>query len=161
MNKILIGHTIIFFVYFVVYLLYQFEVLEIDEEVMIRVTRFSTAVETIILIATRFVSFERSGMFALGSFYAMNIILLALQFTFANWGIGRKILDLMWISFYVILFLIDVCGIPISTIIGKIVNSDIALIDIFFRDSYIGEIIFATIVPVLKGAITEAIHRYE
>ena len=152
-DYVLLIHAGIYLIHSVVFLLYQFEILDIDEDFMINWVRILNVIETIILLTTRFVDFGPWGTFGLGAFYVLNIILLVLQFIYANWGIGQKFFDCLWIAFYIFMFSLDIFHISILDI------------DTFLHDSFVGDVIQAIIVglavPAIKALITDAFMRNE
>ena len=161
-DKIIWGYLLFFFIHFVVFLLYQFEILNIDETSMIRWGRLTDLLETVLLVITHIFTFSTYGAYGLGAFYILNIILLVLQFIFADWGLGRKILDLFWIAFYVILFLMDVCKITLPEIVSFISSSEnISALEFLFNDTIIGSLILGVAIPVIRTLVLEAIHRNE
>jgi hypothetical protein len=161
-DKIIWGYLLFFFIHFVVFLLYQFEILNIDETSMIRWGRLTDLLETVLLVITHIFTFSTYGAYGLGAFYILNIILLVLQFIFADWGLGRKILDLFWIAFYVILFLMDVCKITLTEIVSFISSSEnISALEFLFNDTIIGSVILGVAIPVIRTLVLEAIHRNE
>ena len=111
-------------VFFVVFLLYQFEKIDLPESAMIHWCRVNDIFETILLILTRFIDFGLWGKFGLGTFYVLSIILLVLQLIYAEFGFGRKILDVLWIAFYVFLFMIDIFDVSIAQIIDQVQYSE-------------------------------------
>ena len=161
-DKIIWGYLLFFFIHFVVFLLYQFEILNIDETSMIRWVRLTNLLETALLVITHIFTFSTYGAYGLGAFYILNIILLVLQFIFADWGLGRKILDLFWIAFYVILFLMDACKITLPEIVSFISSSEnISALEFLFNDTIIGSLILGVAIPVIRTLVLEAIHRNE
>ena len=161
-DKIIWGYLLFFFIHFVVFLLYQFEILNIDETSMIRWVRLTNLLETALLVITHIFTFSTTGAYGLGEFYIPHIILLVLQFIFADWGFGRKILDLFWITLYVSLFLMDVCKIGLPEIVSFISSSEnISALEFLFNDTIIGSLIFGVAIPVIRTLVLEAIHRNE
>ena len=161
-DKIIWGYLLFFFIHFVVFLLYQFGIININETSMIRWGRLTDLLETVLLVTTHIFTFSTYGAYGLGAFYILNIILLVLQFIFADWGLGRKILDLFWIAFYVILFLMDVCKITLSEIVSFISSSEnISALEFLFNDTIIGSLILGVAIPVIRTLVLEAIHRNE
>lgn len=129
---------------------------------MIRWGRLTDLLETVLLVITHIFTFSTYGAYGLGAFYILNIILLVLQFIFADWGLGRKILDLFWIAFYVILFLMDVCKIALPEIVSFISSSEnISALEFLFNDTIIGSLILGVAIPVIRTLVLEAIHRNE
>lgn len=152
-DYILLIHAGIFLIHSVTFLLYQFEILDIDEDLVINCVRILNIIETVILIVTRFLDFGPWGSFGLGAFYILNIILLVLQLVFADFDIGRKLLDCIWVIFYIFMFMLDICHI-------SIVDIDSFLNKSFFG-SVIRDIIVALIIPFIKGLITDMFMRNE
>ena len=148
-DYVLLIHAGIFLIHSAIFLLYQFEVLDIDEDFMITTVRILNVIETIILVVTRFVAFGPWGTFVLAAFYILNIMLLVLQFVFADFGVGHKFLDCLWIVFYIFMFTIDVLGVSIVDI------------DSFLHNSFLGDIIIGFAVPAVKGVITDVLRRKE
>ena len=93
-DYVLLIHAGIFLIHSVVFLLYQFEIWDIDEDFMFNFVRVLNVIEAVILVVTRFVDFGPWGSFGLGAFYTLNIILLILQFIYAAFGIYRKLFRL-------------------------------------------------------------------
>lgn len=161
-DKVIIINLCAHLLFAVVYLLYQFEVWDISEDFMIHWVRLMNIIETALLVITRFCTFGKWGSIGLTAFYILNVILLILQFIFAEFGLGRKILDLVWISYYVVLFLVDVCKISISQILETFNNSkDFMAVDQFLSNSFFGKLIVSAVVPVIRGLIVDAIQRNE
>lgn len=162
LDVFVVVYSSIYIIYFIVFLLYQFDIIDVSETLMIWWTRFLNVVETVILISIRFFELGNKGIIALAIFYILNVVLLVLQFIFSEFGIGRKILDIFWIGFYVILFLIDICNINITQIIQSVSSIEgLADIDSFLKDSFIGKAIIAIVAPVIRTLILEAIHKNE
>ncbi len=141
-DKLLIGHLILQAGWAIVFLIWQFVEIDIQESTWKTIIRFFNVIEVIVFIVTRFVSFGKWGALALCGFYIINILLLTLQFTFANWGMFQKMKDILWITYYVVLILVDIVHIDI---IGMLIQSDI-----FLRDSWIGGVIKSVIVAFAK-----------
>ena len=161
-DSIIFGYLMFFSIHFIIFLLYQFDILRIREKSMIRWIRVTNVLETVFLIITHIFSFSTKGSYGLGAFYILNIILLVLQFIYADWGIGRKILDFFWIGFYVILFLMDVCGISLAEIVTFVSSSEnIKALAFIFNETILGKLILGVATPVLRTVILEAIHRNE
>ena len=162
MDNIILGYLAGYSIHFVIYLLYQFEVLNIREKSMVRWVRVTDILETVLLVITHIIPFSTKGAYGLGAFYILNVILLVMQFIFADWGIGRKILDFFWIGFYVILFLMDVCGISLAEIVTFVSSSEnIKALEFIFNETILGKLILGVATPVLRTVILEAIHRNE
>ena len=161
-DTIIYGYLAFFVIHFIFFLLYQFDVLRIREKSMIQWVRVTNILETVFLIITHIFSFSIKGAYGLGAFYVLSIILLILQFIYADWGIGRKILDFFWIGFYVILFLMDVCGISLAEIVAFMNSSEnIKALEYLFNDTILGKILLGVATPILRTVILEAIHRTE
>jgi len=155
-------YLVFFFIHSVFYLLYQFDVLKIRDKTMIKWIRVTDLCETILLVVTHIFGFSVEGSYGLGAFYILNFLLLMLQFIFDDWDPGRKILDFFWMGFYVILFLIDVCGISMTEIVCFISKTEsIRAIEFLFEETIIGNLLIGVITPVLRTIILEAIHRNE
>ena len=160
MDYILLGFSAFFLIHTIIFLLYQFEVLDISENSMVRWIRFLNILETIILVLTRFIAFGTWGKFALATFYILNIITLILQFILAEFGFGQKILDIFWILFYVFLFLLDITNISFMQIIDNFKNIEpLVNIDTFLRDSFLGKLIIAIVAPTIRTLLLEAIRK--
>ena len=161
-DTIIFGYLAFFAIHFIIFLLYQFDVLRIREKSMIRWVRVTNIFETVFLVITHIFSVSTKGAYGLGAFYILNIILLVLQFIYADWGVGRKILDFFWIGFYVILFLMDVCGISLAEIVTFVSSSEnIKALEFIFNETILGKLILGVATPVLRAVILEAIHRNE
>lgn len=161
-DKILLGFMIYFLIFFFVFLLYQTGKIRLSESSMGHWIRANDVFETILLVLTRFLPFGFWGTFGLGAFYVLSIILLSLQFVFAEFGPGRKILDLMWIGFYVMLFMMDVLDVNvIQTIMQSESSQKAQLIDSFLKNSFLGKIIISIVTPIIRGLIIEAIKKNE
>ena len=161
-DTIIFGYLALFTIHFIIFLLYQFDVLRIREKSMIQWVRVTNILETVFLIITHIFSFSTKGSYGLGAFYILSIILLILQFIYADWGIGRKILDFFWIGFYVILFLMDVWGISLAEIVAFMNSSEnIKALEYLFNETILGKILLGVATPILRTVILEAIHRTE
>ena len=161
-DSIIFGYLMFFSIHFIIFLLYQFEVLNIREKSMVRWVRVTDILETVLLVITHIIPFSTKGAYGLGAFYILNVILLVMQFIFADWGIGRKILDVFWIGFYVLLFLMDVCKIGLPEIVAFISSSEnIKALEFIFNETILGKLILGVATPVLRTVILEAIHRGE
>lgn len=162
LDYVLVIYFIVNLIFAILFLLYQFDILDIPEEIMIHWCRFFSICETVILITTRFFDFGTWGAIGIGAFYILNIILLVLQFIFAEFGAGRKILDILWIAFYVMLFLVDICNISTMQIIEQFKYAEeLKSVDAFLSESFLGKLIISIIAPVCRGLIVEAINREE
>ena len=160
LDYILVIHFLVNLVFAIIFLLYQFDILNISENIMIYWCRFFSICETIILLITRFFAFGLFGSIGLGAFYIINIILLILQFIFAEFGAGRKILDVFWITFYVLLFMSDVCDISVVQVLQQFADlNELKSIDSFLNETFVGKLVIAIIAPVCRALILEAIHR--
>ena len=152
-DYVLLIHAGIFLVHTLVFLLYQLDILSIDEDFMIICFRVLNVIETIILLVTRFVDYGPWGTFGLAAFYILNIILLVLQFIFADWGIGHKFSDCLWIAFYIFMFMLDIFKVNIVDI------------DAFLQNSFLGEvakdIIVGLAIPAIKALVKDAFLRNE
>lgn len=161
-NNIIIAYLIFFLIHTIVFLLYQFEIVRIRERSIVYWIRVVNIIETLFLAITHIFTFSSYGVYCLGTIYLLNIILLVLQFIFAEWGVGRKVLDFFWIGFYVLLFLIDILNIGLPEIVSHFSSSEvIQVINFIFSDTIIGKLILAVAIPVLRTVILEAIHRNE
>lgn len=160
LDKIIIGYSLFFFIHFIIYLLYQFDKIKISERGMIQWIRFLNILETILLIITHVFSYTVYGTWGLAVFYILNISLLILQCIFAEWGVGRKILDFFWIGFYVLLFSMDICNIGIAEITAFFSNAEeLKIIKFIFKETIIGEILVGVITPVLRTLILETLQK--
>lgn len=160
---ILLSIFVLYFLSFsIMFLLYQFDKIKLKETTMIHWCRINAIIETLLLILTRFFDFGQLGAYGLGTFYVLNIILLIMQMIYAEFGAGRKFLDFLWIVFYVLLFMVDVCDVSIAQIIGGIQSSeDYQAIDTFLKDSFLGKLIIGIVTPIIRGLIVEAINKTE
>ena len=161
-DKIIIGYLVFFAIHFGVFLLYQFEVIRIREDSMILWVRLVSILETVFLVVIHIFSFSKYGRYALAVFYILSILLLLLQFIFADWGFGQKVLDAFWVLFYVALFAHDVCGISLAEMIAFFTESEnFKLINNFLKNTFVGDIILGVLIPVLRTVVLQAIHRKE
>lgn len=161
-DTIIVGYTVFFAIFFIFFLLYQFDIVSIKDKTIFRWLRVANILETILLIIVHIFSFSIYGTYGLAAFYILNAILLLLQFIFADWGIGRKILDIFWLCFYALLFAIDIFKISLVDIVSYISNSEnLKVLNYIFEDTFIGKLIIGIITPVLRTVILEAIHRNE
>ena len=158
MNEFILFFASIYFVFFIIFLLYQFDVIRIRSKNVIIWCRILNVLETIILVTTRFIVLDPLSKFGLGAFYVLNSILLILQFIYGEFGAGRKILDFFWIGFYVLLFLSDICNISIVQMIQFLQNNEsIVALSNFLENSVFGKILVAIFIPVIRSLIIEAI----
>lgn len=161
-DKIIFYYLAFFSIHFTVFLLYQFEIFDVDEDIVSYWLRFTNILETAFLIYTRFVAFSNRGTIGLAIIYILNIILLVLQFIFADWGIGHKFLDLLWIAFYALLFSIDVCKVTLAEVVYFISSTESSkIITFIFENTIIGKILLSIITPVIRTVLLEAIRQNE
>lgn len=162
LDYILVIHFLVNLMFAIIFLLYQFDILNISENIMIYWCRFFSICETIILLITRFFDFGLFGSIGLGAFYIINIILLILQFIFAEFGAGRKLLDVFWITFYVLLFMNDVCNTSIIQVIQQFrYTNELKQIDSFLNETFAGKLVIGIVAPVCRTLLLEAIHKEE
>ena len=161
-DKIIIVYTIGFFIHSVVFLLYQFEVVGIAERQMGCWIRFSNIVETVFLVLIHTFTPSRYGKWCIAAFYLLSILLLVLQLIFAEGGLGQKILDAIWIGFYVILFAYDICGIGLAEMISCLTElENFKLLNNFLKNTFVGDIVLGVLIPVLRAAIIQVMQREE
>ena len=108
LDKVLLFHLAIQIVFAIFYLKWQFTEMEVPSRVMQSIISVLNLFETVLLILTRFMPFSKWGVFALGAWYVLELIILLMQFVLAKWGWQYKLLDIFWISLYIILFSHDV-----------------------------------------------------
>lgn len=161
-NTLIVVYFFFFLIHTIVFLLYQFDVVNIRERSMVYWIRAVNIIETLFLAIIHIFTFSSYGTYFLGAIYLLNITLLVLQFIFAEWGFGRKVLDFFWIGFYTLLFLIDVLKIGLPEIVSHFSSSEsIHVLKFIFSDTIIGKLILGVATPVLRTVILEAIHRNE
>ncbi len=161
-DKIIICYSVFFVIHFGVFLLYQFEVIRIREDSMIRWIRLVSVLETVFLAIIHIFAFSKYGRYSLAVFYILSILLLLLQFIFADWGFGQKVLDVFWVLFYVALFTHDVCGVSLAEMIAFFTESEnFELINNFLKNTFVGDVLLGVLIPVLRTVILQAIHRKE
>jgi hypothetical protein len=119
-----------------------------SEETMTRIIVFMDVFETIILVGTRFCNLSETGLYALGGFYVIEIILLILQLIFADLGISIKVKSIFFITLYVFLFAYDVLNINLIVLI--IESKDFIYLDNFLKNTWFGELLSAIILAGFK-----------
>jgi len=148
MEKLVLIHFGVQLLFAIFYLLWQFLFDFCSEETMTRIIVFLDIFETIVLIGTRFCSLTETGIFALGGFYVIQIIILILQFIFADLGISIKIKSMFFIILYVFLFSYDVLNINLFLIV--IESDEFASFDNFLKNTWFGELLSAIILAAFK-----------
>lgn len=158
MDNLILGYTIFFAGFTLVFLLYQFEIFDFSEKSMCSFIRVLDFIETIFLILIHIVGFSEDAKIPLGIYYGLNILTLFLQFGLGEFGIGRKILDVFWIGFYALLMAIDCFDCTLPGIIEAIFSSkNIQAIEYLFEETAIGKILIEIFVPIIRTVILEAI----
>ena len=153
LDKVLFAYLAIVIVWSVIYLSWQFEKIDIDEKTMQVIIAILTIFETVLLIMTRFMEFGSWGVFALGSWYVLNTILLVMQFVLANWGWKYKVQDIIWIALYVHLFCIDVIHVNlIAGLFSKYCPAIFAFGE-KIKDTYWGDLIKCVFLALVKGVL--------
>ena len=150
-EKILLINFIVQLVFSIFFVLWQLGVFTWDEIVNIKILSMLDLYETIILVFSRFIDISGQGKLYLGAFYGLQIVMLSMQFIFAEWGIVAKIRTVLWIFFYIILFMIDIVDFPIFNIIYSKINAEMLLAcDNYLKDSWIGNVLEALILAFFK-----------
>ena len=118
MDIIIISYSGFALIWYVFYILWQFEIVGGSENGWTKFIRFQDIIETIVFVMSRFIPFGIWGTRALCVAYSIHIIGLILQLVFAEWdGALWKIQTSLWIAFYIIMIFIDIAHIDIISII--------------------------------------------
>ena len=148
MEKLVLLHFCVQLLFAIIYLVWQFFWDFCSEKTMTRIILIMDIFETIILVGTRFCNLSKMGILALGGFYIIEMILLFLQFIFADLGISIKVKRLFFIILYGFLFCYDVLNV---NLIIKIIESDkFIYIDNFLRNSWFGELLSGILIAGFK-----------
>ena len=81
-NTLIVVYFFFFLIHTIVFLLYQFDVVNIRERSMVYWIRAVNIIETLFLAITHIFTFSSYGTYFLGAIYLLNITLLVLQFIF-------------------------------------------------------------------------------
>lgn len=154
LDKVLLVFLAIQFIFAIVYLLYQFEKIDIDDKVIQCVITFLNIIETVLLIMTRFMDYGRWGLFALGSWYVLNTIMLVMQLVLAEWNWTFKVQNVLWIGFYVFLFCLDI--LHINLIMGLLSKYSPTLLAFGERiqGTFWADLIKALLIALIKGVLS-------
>ena len=106
--------------------------------------------ETIIFIVLRFVQPSQIGLYCWAAFLVIQLLLLALQFIFAEWGGVARLKTILWIAFYVILFMIDILGIDVIGIVAQKIGPTMVKADNYLANSWVGDLLASALIVVLK-----------
>jgi len=137
------------------YLLWQFAGTSMSEETMTKIIRFLDIMEWGIFVVTRFLPYNKIGKSALGAFYVASFILLILQFVLAEWGSFSRFKTFLWMCYYVILFLIDIIKIDVFGELAMRFGPTFVSIDHYLKGSWLGVVLQAIIVAMLKEIILQ------
>lgn len=141
-EKILITNFVLQLLFSIGFILWQFDVYDLDDDVFARLLSALGLLETLILVFSRFIEISKMGKLFLAGFYILQIVMLALQFVFADWGIVWQIKSFLWIIFYIILFMIDIINYPIFSVIFNKINIDVLIkVDGFLKNSWVGSVV--------------------
>lgn len=135
-EKILITNFVLQLLFSIGFILWQFDVYDLDDDVFARLLSALGLLETLILVFSRFIEISKMGKLFLAGFYILQIVMLALQFVFADWGIVWQIKSFLWIIFYIILFMIDIINYPIFSVIFNKINNIECQVQIDFHKLY-------------------------
>ncbi len=108
MDYFILANLAICFAWTIPYLMWQCDRIHAKEQTWTWIIRFADLVETIMLVLTRFVPYGFYGTIALAAFYIVQVIMLVLQFVFADWGALARVKSFLWILFYIFFFLVDI-----------------------------------------------------
>ena len=148
MEDLVLLHFFVQLLFAIIFLLWQFRFDFCSEKTMGHIIVFMNIFETVILIGTRFCNLSETGTYALGGFYVIEIIILILQFIFADFGVSIKIKNIFFIALYVFLFSYDVLN--INLILTVIESDEFMSLDNFLKNTWFGKLLSSIILAAFK-----------
>ena len=152
-DKFLLAHLIIEAVFAIVYLLWQFDKIDIDDKAIQVVIALLNLFETILLILTRFIECGRVGTISLGIWYILNLILLVMQLSLTDWDRRFKVQNIVWILFYIIMFSNDIVHINLISAFFAKYGASLLKFGEAINGTIWGDIFKSVIIFIIKGVV--------
>ncbi len=152
-DKILLVFFTAYLILTITYFRWQFDQIYMLEDSMTKALKFFDVLEWIMFLVTRFVPFGKIGRFSLCGFYILVLTTLVFQFTFADRSFRRKHpawKDIAWISYYVILIMVDIFNVPVLTLLFSRFSSFPAILEYFLVHPQIGKTIWLILFGLAK-----------
>lgn len=142
------------------FILWQADAISLPDDYWLNKIKVMDLIENVMLVLTRFFPVSPAGRVILCIFYIENILMLVLQLLYSGWGFKEDVQTSLWIAFYIVLIINDICQINvIMLLINALQGETMQAIDSYLQNSYLGAVLSAIAVALAKMLLSRVVKR--